>query len=139
MAIIILGVGMDIEGAIEERKRQIETLQREIRTLEAAQDLLETKVKTDKAKSQPDMAGVVLEDIGKPMHVTQITAQIKAKFGQTIKPNNLGVMLFRYAKRGTRFYKVEGRPNTYGLVKWQDINERLDHARSATLTLETKT
>jgi len=92
----------------------------------------------EKPKSQPDMANAILDEIGKPMHVTQIAAQIKDRFGQNVKPNNLGVMLFRYAKRGSRFYKVESRPNTYGLIKWQQISERLDHVKMAGTILEAK-
>jgi hypothetical protein len=52
------------------------------------------------------------------MHVAQVAAQIKKKFAFTIKVNNLGVMLFRYSKRGKRFYKVQGRKNAYGLIRW---------------------
>ncbi len=128
---------MDIREAVEERKRQIERLQQEIRTLETAEELLKGRPR-EKPKSQPDMASAILEEIGKPMHVTQIAAQIKTKFGQNVKPNNLGVMLFRYAKRGSRFYKVEGRPNTYGLIKWQQIAERLDHVKLGATLLEAK-
>jgi len=117
---------MDFREAIEERKRQISRLQQEIITLENAEALMKGGSPKEKPKSQPDMAKAVLEEIGKPMHVSQIAAQIKAKYGENIKTNNLGVVLFRYAKRGSHFYKVEGRPNTYGLVKWQDLEERLD-------------
>jgi hypothetical protein len=126
---------MDIREAVEQRKKQIERLQREIQTLEAAEELI-TVIPREKPKSQPDMASVILEEIGKPMHVSQISAQIKSKFGQNVKSNNLGVMLFRYAKRGSRFYKVEGKPNTYGLIKWQQISERLDHAKLGANLLE---
>lgn len=122
---------MDIQEAIEERKKQIRSLQQEIAALETAASILKKQPITDKPKSQPDMAGSVLESVGKPMHVSQIAAQIRSTFGRNVKTNNLGVLLFRYAKRGSRFYKVEGRPNTYGLVKWQPIAERLEHVKLA--------
>jgi hypothetical protein len=70
-------------------------------------------------KSQPDMVYSILEEVGKPMHVAQIVEQIKKKLGVTVNTVNLGVMLFRCAQRGTRFYKVKGKPNTYGLIKWE--------------------
>jgi len=124
---------MDIQEAIEERKKEIRRIQQEIAALELAEEILSKQTKTDKPKSQPDMAASILEEVGKPMHVTQISAQIKARFKQNVKSNNLGVMLFRYAKRGTRFYKVEGRPNTYGLIKWQQLGERLETIKTATL------
>jgi hypothetical protein len=75
------------------------------------------------------MAYAVLDGVGKPMHVSQIALQIKKQFGVAIKNNNLGVMLFRYAKRGKKFYKVEGRKNTYGLIKWQALSERLEDTK----------
>jgi len=119
---------MDIWQAIEERQKQIKRLEQEITTLQVAAKLLTGDTKTEKPQTQPDMANAVLEEVGKSMHVTQIAAQIKKKFGKTVKSNNLGVMLFRYAKRGNRFYKVKGRPNTYGLIKWQDLVERIEAA-----------
>jgi hypothetical protein len=121
-----------IQEAIEERKKEIRRIQQEIAALELADHILSKNAKTEKPKSQPDMAANILEQVGKPMHVTQIAAQIKTQFKQTVKSNNLGVMLFRYAKRGTRFYKVEGRPNTYGLIKWQELAERLETIKTAT-------
>ena len=116
---------MEIKAAILERKRKIEQLQREIAALEFAESLLAGKTRTEKPKTQADMASTILEDIGKPLHVSQLVSHIKKSFGETVKSNNLSVMLFRYAKRGNRFYKVQGRPNTYGLVKWQGITESI--------------
>jgi hypothetical protein len=117
---------MNIQEAIDEREKQIRLLQQEIKSLQVAAEILKGKAPTEKPMTQPEMAYLVLEDIGKPMHVAQVVAQIKKKFATTIKANNLGVMLFRYAKRGKLFYKVQGRKNTYGLVKWQAISERLE-------------
>jgi len=132
MAIIILGSkAMNIQEAIEERRRQIKSLEQEINALQMAADILKGSAKTEKPKSQPDMAYAILDDIGKPMHVGQITAQIKKRFSVNVKTNNLGVMLFRYSKRGNRFYKVQGKPNTYGLIKWQEISERLEPSRGS--------
>jgi hypothetical protein len=120
---------MEISEAIEERKRQIKKLESEIDALLLAAEILKGSAKTEKPKSQPDMAYAILEEVGKPMHVTQIADQIKRLFKLPVKSNNLGVMLFRYAKRGNRFYKVEGKPNTYGLLKWQELSKRFESAR----------
>jgi hypothetical protein len=122
---------MNIQEAIEERQKQIEHLEKEIAALQLASEILKDKVSSEKPKTQPEMAYSALDDIGKPMHVKQIVLQIKKKFGAIIKPNNLGVMLFRYAKRGSRFYKVQGKKNTYGLLKWQEITERLESAKTS--------
>ena len=124
---------MEISDAIEERKRQIKKLENEIDALLLASEILKQNTKTDKPKSQPDMAYTVLEEVGKPMHVKQIADQIKKQFKIPIKTNNLAVMLFRYAKRGNKFYKSQGKPNTYGLLKWQKISERLESSKSHTV------
>jgi hypothetical protein len=120
-----------IQDAIDNRLKQIKQLEKEIEALQLADEILKDKVSTEKPKTQPEMAYLVLDDIGKPMHVGQIALQIKKKFGSTIKISNLGVMLFRYAKRGKRFYKVEGKKNTYALIKWQELPERIESTSKA--------
>lgn len=117
---------MTIEEAIEERRKRVRELQQEINALEKAAEILKGAPTHEQPKSQPDMAYAVLEEVGKPMHVKQVAQQIKKKFSNPINLNTLSVMLFRYSKRRTRFYKLEGRPNTYGLVKWQNISEMLE-------------
>ena len=110
----------DIQEAIAEKKEQIKRLEKDIEALLRAKDILTgDEETTDKPKSQPDMVYSILEQVGKPMHVAQIAEQIRKKFGIAVKTMNLGVMLYRYAQRGTRFYKVKGKPNTYGLIKWE--------------------
>ena len=110
----------DIQDAIAEKRDQIKRLEKDIEALLRAKEILVgDEQSTGKPKSQPDMAYSILEEIGKPMHVAQIAEKIAKKFGLTIKVMNLGVMLYRYAQRGTRFYKVKGKPNTYGLIKWE--------------------
>jgi hypothetical protein len=123
---------MNIHAAIEERKKQIRKLEDEIKALVFASEILKSdgKAATEKPKTQPDMAYAVLEEIGKPMHVSQISEQVKKRFQVLIKANNLGVMLFRYAKRGNKFYKSKDKPNTYGLIKWQAVSERLESSKS---------
>jgi hypothetical protein len=126
---------MEIREAIEERRKQIKELMQEISALELAAEILKGDAKTGKPESQPDMAYAILDDVGKPMHVGQIVAQIKKRFATTVKSNNLGVMLFRYSKRGTRFYKAQGKPNTYVLIKWQELSQRIaSAAQTDTLT-----
>jgi hypothetical protein len=113
---------MDIQQAIDERKKKMKRLEEEIAALQRAAKLLdETDALPNSAGTQADMASAILENAGKPMHVTDLVSQIKKRFGRTIKSNNLGVMLFRYAKRGSKFYKAKGKPNTYGLIKWEEI------------------
>lgn len=122
---------MDIHEAIEKRQKQIRRLQQEIATLENAKALLEDQAKTEQPRSQADMAAFVLEETGKPMHVRQIQEHIKRTFNTTIKAPNLAVLLFRYSKRGSRFYKVNAKPNTYGLLKWQIADEISENQSAA--------
>lgn len=123
---------MDILEAIAAKEKLIEQLRKEISTLQSAAQILEGDP-GEKAKSQPEMAAAILEQTGKPMHVTQILEQMKRKFRKSPKPNTLGVTLYRYAKRGSRFYKVKGKPNTYGLIKWQTPEERMEHEKQLKL------
>ncbi|MGC2527539.1 MAG: hypothetical protein WA639_07315 [Candidatus Acidiferrum sp.] len=123
---------MDIYEAIEDRRKQIKKLEDEIDALVFAAEIIkgDKKTETEKPKTQPDMAYAILEEVGKPMHVAQLAEQIKKKFSVTIKANNLSVMLFRYSKRGNRFYKSQDKPNTYGLNKWQEISERVQASKA---------
>jgi hypothetical protein len=110
----------NIQDVILEKERQVAHLEKEIVALKLAAKILEDNAsQTDKPMSQPEMAASILAAVGKPMHVSQIADQMKKKFGIAIKTTNLGVMLFRYAKRESKFYKVEGKPNTYGLISSQ--------------------
>jgi hypothetical protein len=109
-----------IQEVILEKERQVAHLEKEIVALKLAAKILEDNaLQTDKPMSQPEMAASILATVGKPMHVSQIADQMKKRFGIAIKTTNLGVMLFRYAKRESKFYKVEGKPNTYGLISSQ--------------------
>lgn len=110
----------DLYGLLAEKQKQLTELQREVDALLLAVKLLgNDKPIAGEAQSQPQMAVAVLEAHGKPMHVSEIASQISKRFKRSIKKANLSVVLFRYAKRGRHFYKVPGRPNTYGLLKWQ--------------------
>jgi hypothetical protein len=122
------GFSMDILEAIAEKEKQIEQLRKEINTLQSAAKILEGAT-GEKAKSQPDMAAAILEQAGKPLHVTQIIGHMQKRFKKAPKANTLGVTLYRYAKRGSRFYKVKGKPNTYGLIKWQTPEDHMEHAK----------
>ena len=122
----------EIQEAIAEKRRQIDELSNDIKALEKAAQIIERSARrVEKPESQSAMAAAILEEIGKPMHVASIGEQIKRKFQRAIKTNNLGVMLFRFARRGSLFYKVEGKPNTYGLLKWHSVTQRADEIREA--------
>ena len=115
----------EIQQFIKEKESEIERLRDDIAALRRAENILKGKSgESIPPASQPKMAVAILEESGKPMHVASIADQMQRKYQQTVKVANLGVMLFRYAKRGKSFYKVKGRPNTYGLIKWESFSER---------------
>jgi hypothetical protein len=116
----------DIQEAVSQKRDQIKRLEKDIEALLRAKEILAgDEQDTEKPKSQPEMVYSILEEVGKPMHVAQIVDKMKKNFGITVKRANLGVMLFRYAQRGSRFYKVSGKPNTYGLIKWESPKEAI--------------
>ena len=113
----------DIHKLLGEKRRELERLQREVDALAIAAGLLSDERPLDakvRAQSQPQLVIGILEAKGEPMHVKQIAGQMK-KFKKNIKKANLGVLLYRYAQRGKHFYKVAGKPNTYGLLKWRSL------------------
>ncbi len=122
----------DIYNTLAEKQKELERLQREIDALRMAVRILGSEEDTlvaEAAQSQPQMIAAILEASGKPMHVKQLAEQIKRKFKRTVKKTNLGVLLYRYAQRGRRFYKVPGKPNTYGLIKWQALRDQQGESR----------
>jgi len=122
----------DIHQVIAQKQREIQRLEKEIAALQLADAILSgSHGDTEKSKSQPEMVTHILEEVGKPMHVTQIADQMKSRFQVRVKTTNLGVLLYRYAQRNSRFYKVKGKPNTYGLAKWQAMGERAGEIKSA--------
>lgn len=116
---------MDIHKLLNEKRKELEQLQREVDALSIAAGLLSKEQPQLSIKygqqSQPQLVIGILEAAGKPLHVRQIVEQLHEKFHKKVKKTNLGVLLYRYAQRGKHFYKVAGKPNTYGLLKWRSL------------------
>lgn len=113
----------DIYKALQEKQQELEGLQREINALRMAIKILgaEDIPKSKGKQNQPQMMVAILEANGKPMHVKHIAEQMRKQFKKSIKTNNVSVLLYRYANRGKHFHKVVGKPNTYGLIRWESI------------------
>ena len=111
----------DIYEVLTQKRREATQLQREIEALELAGRLLQGDKPTANQQegSTPQKVTAILQAEGKPLHVSQIATELKNKFKTSVKKNNLSVLLYRYAQRGSRFYKVKDKPNTYGLIEWQ--------------------
>ena len=115
----------DIRSVLNDKQQELVKLQREIEALRLSISLLgsddeESPIDkdVDRPISQPKLIASILDASGKPMHVREITYQLKKSFKVEAKKGNLAVMLFRYSRRGSTFYKVPDKPNTYGLLKW---------------------
>lgn len=108
--------------------RQVEALRVAAQLIAAEEQLLNTTAEA-KSPSQPQMVREVLKAKGQPMHVSKIADAIRDKYGNKLKPNYLAPIIYRNIKAGKLFYKVEGKPNTFGLIEWQ-VN------RNITLPLE---
>ncbi|MCL4522484.1 MAG: hypothetical protein M1453_03110 [Acidobacteria bacterium] len=117
----------DIYSVLAEKQKQLNGLQKEIESLRVAARLLTDEHAPSDAEnlSQPQMVVSILEANDKEMHVKDIAEQMKKKFKLDVKRNNLSVLLYRYSSRGRHFYKVIGKANTYGLLKWKTEEKRV--------------
>ena len=115
----------EIEQALSEKLKQLEQVQREVDTLRSALQIVRDNSGRSPAPilphSQPQMAVAILEAAGHPLHAKDIASQMRQRFGASVNKVNLGVLLYRYQQRGKHFYKVPGKPNTYGLLKWRPV------------------
>ncbi len=114
----------DIHKLLNEKRKELERLQREVDALAIAAGLLsnERPVGAEvRAQSQPQLVIGILEAVGEPLHIREIVEQLHKKLRKKVKKTNLGVLLYRYAQRGKHFYKVPGKPNTYGLLNWRPL------------------
>ncbi len=63
--------------------------------------------------SNSDMVEKVLEDAGKPLHVSEIIAAVVKEFGVTLDRDSLSSAIGKQIKKGVRFNRVA--PNTFVL------------------------
>jgi RecA-family ATPase len=97
--------------------KDIEAIRTVVKMLADAQD--ETAHTQEKALSQPQMVRAVLVDSNEEMHLSEIVKAVERKFARKLNLAVTGAVIFRYAKRGSTFYKSQKRPNTWGLLEWQ--------------------
>jgi DNA repair exonuclease SbcCD ATPase subunit len=107
------------------KQRLRETLQREMETHRTA---LQTLTGNEQAINGdvplPEMILSILKAHGTPLHVSEIRNDLKRRYNKEVTRQKLESLLYRYAKRGRNFYKVYGRPNSYGLLEWQGRSGR---------------
>jgi dTDP-4-dehydrorhamnose reductase len=60
-----------------------------------------------------DMVEKVLEDAGKPLHVSEIIAAVEKEFNVTLDRDSLSSAMGKQIKKGVRFNRVA--PNTFAL------------------------
>lgn len=62
-----------------------------------------------------DMVEKVLEDAGKPLHVSEIIAAVEKEFGVQLDRDSLSSALGKQIRKGIRFNRVA--PNTFELMQ----------------------
>ncbi len=68
-----------------------------------------------KRTSNMDMAETVLKEAGRPLHVKDLIAAIKEKFGIVLDRDSLSSALIKQVRKEKRFVRVA--PNTFDLRK----------------------
>lgn len=116
----------DIYELLRQKEEQLQLLARQVEALRVTADLMRAeerlllgKKEESQGPSQPQMVYSVLSEKREPMHVSKIAEAIKKKFGKRFKSTYLTTILYRSIKKGKLFYKVEAKPNTFGLREWQ--------------------
>jgi len=110
------------ELAFKQQERVLESIKRELDALRLAATLLaddQDQPSTGAAPSQHQMVRAVLLEKNQPMHVNEIVDSVKKKYRKNLKSNHIVALIYRYKKLGKMFYKVEGKPSTFGLLEWQ--------------------
>jgi hypothetical protein len=94
--------------------RELDAIRLTIKLLGDAQD--QGAEVSGKLLSQPQMVRVVLMERGAEMHLSDILKAVEKKFNKKLSPNVTAAVIYRYAKRGSLFYKAKA-PNTWGLLE----------------------
>jgi predicted nuclease with TOPRIM domain len=97
--------------------REIEAVKTTVKLLGDAED--QSSDEQSVALSQPQMIRAVLAEHKKEMHLSEILGAVELKFHVKLKPNVTAAVIFRYAKRGSIFYKAPSKPNTWGLLSFR--------------------
>jgi hypothetical protein len=114
-----------IYDLLRQKERQLELLAKQVEALRVTAQLMAEeehllgRTEESAAPSQPQMIREVLLEKNEPMHVRKITAAIREKYNKRLKETYLTSLIYRTMKKGKMFHKVEGKPNTFGLLEWQ--------------------
>jgi hypothetical protein len=111
----------NIYEVLRHKELQVQQLKQEIEALKIAAKLItdeqDSPPRTNGQISQPEMMRAVLLESIEPMHVAKIGEAIQRKFKKKIKPVHLSAIIYRHIKSGKSFFKVENKPNTFGLLE----------------------
>jgi hypothetical protein len=121
----------NLHDAIKIKQTQITQLQKELDALRLTAKILAEQPEKQRGKkgapkqgaslpigtvvTQPLMVRSVLLDCGIPLHVDQISEDIKKKYGVSLEPQYLTSIIYRLMKKGKLFRKAG--PNTFGLLE----------------------
>lgn len=111
----------NVYEVLRQKEILFQQLKAEIEALKVAAKLLadeqDNPPRTGEDTSQPEMIRQVLLQSDQPMHVSKIGEAIQKKYKKKMKPAHLSAVIYRYLKSGKLFFKVEGRPGTFGLLE----------------------
>lgn len=113
----------DIVSLLRQKEEQLKLLARQVEALRVAAELMaeEQKLVGGAAESvtptQPEMIRAVIQEHGKPMHLSKIAEAIRKKYNKKLKTLYLTSIIYRQIKKGKSFYKEA--PSTFGLIEWQ--------------------
>lgn len=102
---------------LQELGSEIMAVRTTVKLLADAQD--QTNEDQSAPLSQPQMIRTVLAEHKGEMHLSDILKAVEKKFHRNLKPNVTAAVIFRYAKRGSIFYKSKSKPNTWGLLAFR--------------------
>ena len=105
---------------VQKLGRDIEALKLTVRLLGDADEPAADN--SNSTLTQPQMLRAVLAENKREMHLSDILAAVEAKFKKKLTPNVTAAVIFRYAKRGSIFYKSKAKPNTWGLLAFRGEN-----------------
>src|SRR5262245_4644101 len=118
---------MDLNEIIARKRDELAKVQRELDALLLAKRIseemtaaavAESERSKKQQKSQPEVLEDILRERNRAMHVRDLAPLLSAKVGKKISADYVSSLIYRELKKGKRFRRVEGVPNTFALRDW---------------------
>ena len=102
-----------VEACLDAQLRAVRKLRSTISTGSAAA-ASSSEAKTKKGRSHLDMAFDILQEVGHPLHISELLERIQARFAQQVDRESLVSALTKRVVRADRFVRTQ--KNTFGLL-----------------------